>query len=94
MPYLLADYPACLAGHFQIFLFAFRYERTKPIFNYTVDECGPVHIVAGDGGNSERLVTTFIDTEPQLDFCTVGGWVGPDSRVLGVSNNRPVIGGQ
>ena len=21
------------------------YERTEPVFNYTVDECGPVHLV-------------------------------------------------
>ncbi len=23
------------------------YERTNPVYNYTVDECGPVHITIG-----------------------------------------------
>ena len=29
------------------------YERSKPVFNYAEDACGPVHIVVGDGGNYE-----------------------------------------
>jgi predicted phosphodiesterase len=29
------------------------YERSKPVFNYAEDACGPVHIVIGDGGNYE-----------------------------------------
>lgn len=29
------------------------YERTKPVRNYYMDTCGPVHITIGDGGNSE-----------------------------------------
>ena len=31
------------------------YERSTPVFNYTVDLCGPVHITIGDGGNSEGV---------------------------------------
>ena len=29
------------------------YERTKGIYNNTVDECGPVYLNVGDGGNCE-----------------------------------------
>jgi hypothetical protein len=36
-----------LFGHVHV------YERTKPVRNYYVDECGPVHITIGDGGNIE-----------------------------------------
>ncbi|BDA44108.1 Purple acid phosphatase 15 [Coccomyxa sp. Obi] len=31
------------------------YERTTPVYNYTVDPCGAVHITIGDGGNSEGV---------------------------------------
>eukprot|EP00775_Hariotina_reticulata_P006213 gene6212-6449_t len=38
------------------------YERTKPIVDYKVNECGPVHITIGDGGNIEGLYKDFMDT--------------------------------
>ena len=44
-----------VAGHLHA------YERTNPVFNYTVDQCGPVHITMGDGGNVEGLYKTFVD---------------------------------
>ena len=31
------------------------YERSHPVYNYTVDLCGSVHITIGDGGNSEGV---------------------------------------
>lgn len=31
------------------------YERTNPVYDYTVNKCGSVHITIGDGGNSEGL---------------------------------------
>ncbi|KAK9915866.1 hypothetical protein WJX75_005427 [Coccomyxa subellipsoidea] len=31
------------------------YERTAPVYNYTVNPCGAVHITIGDGGNSEGI---------------------------------------
>jgi hypothetical protein len=39
------------------------YERTHAVYNYTNNNCGTVHIIAGDGGNIEGLYTTFIDQE-------------------------------
>ncbi|GAB4821362.1 hypothetical protein N2152v2_008408 [Parachlorella kessleri] len=45
------------------------YERTKPMFNYTVDECGPVQLVVGDGGNIEGAVSKFITDQPQPAYC-------------------------
>ncbi|KAL4432463.1 hypothetical protein ABPG77_001762 [Micractinium sp. CCAP 211/92] len=44
------------------------YERTKPVYNYTVDECGPVHLIVGDGGNVEGMAAEFIDVA-QPDYC-------------------------
>ncbi|GAB4821363.1 hypothetical protein N2152v2_008409 [Parachlorella kessleri] len=40
------------------------YERSKPMYNYTLDECGPMYLVVGDGGNDEGLTNTFIDEDP------------------------------
>ena len=31
------------------------YERWDPQLNYTYNECGPVHITIGDGGNVEGV---------------------------------------
>eukprot|EP00878_Enallax_costatus_P047102 GHUV01057496.1.p1 GENE.GHUV01057496.1~~GHUV01057496.1.p1 ORF type:complete len:373 (+),score=76.41 GHUV01057496.1:799-1917(+) len=46
------------------------YERVKPINNYKVDECGPVHITIGDGGNVEGTYKDFIDTvNPRPAYC-------------------------
>ncbi|CAK0736397.1 hypothetical protein CVIRNUC_000740 [Coccomyxa viridis] len=44
------------------------YERSTPVFKYTVDPCGPVHITIGDGGNSEGI--SFLDNyqHPKLQF--------------------------
>ncbi len=29
-----------------------RYERSNPVYNLTLNDCGTVHIVVGDGGNN------------------------------------------
>jgi hypothetical protein len=42
-----------LAGHVHA------YERTYPVFNGTVDNCGPTYINIGDGGNYEGWATTW-----------------------------------
>ena len=38
-----------LAGH------THAYERTFPVYNFTANACGPVHIAIGDGGNVEGV---------------------------------------
>jgi hypothetical protein len=35
------------------------YERTLPVINYNVTDCGPVHITIGDGGNREKVANTW-----------------------------------
>lgn len=35
------------------------YERSFRVFDNKVDECGPVHIVIGDGGNREVRLHFF-----------------------------------
>ena len=37
------------------------YERTHPIYNYTINTCGPIHITIGDGGNVEGPYRNFVD---------------------------------
>lgn len=35
------------------------YERTHPVTNWTVTDCGPVHITIGDGGNREEVANEW-----------------------------------
>jgi len=40
------------------------YERTKPVRNFAPDECGPVYVVVGDGGNYEGPALPWGETQP------------------------------
>ncbi|KAJ6830044.1 putative purple acid phosphatase 20 [Iris pallida] len=42
------------------------YERFTRVYNNNADECGPVHITIGDGGNREGLATEYIDPQPKI----------------------------
>nr|GMD70103.1 purple acid phosphatase 23 isoform X1 [Ipomoea batatas] len=37
------------------------YERMNRVYNYTLDPCGPVYIIVGDGGNIEKVDVNFAD---------------------------------
>ena len=37
------------------------YERSNRVYNYTLDPCGPVHIMVGDGGNREKMAIEHAD---------------------------------
>lgn len=37
------------------------YERSNRVYNYTLDQCGPVFITIGDGGNREKMASSFAD---------------------------------
>lgn len=37
------------------------YERSNRVYNYTLDPCGPIHIVVGDGGNREKMAIAHAD---------------------------------
>lgn len=37
------------------------YERARPVFEYGLDDCAPAYVSIGDGGNLEKLATTFVD---------------------------------
>ena len=50
------------------------YERTHPMFNYQKDQCGPVYITIGDGGNVEGPYRNFVDdivpgSVPPTTYC-------------------------
>ncbi|RYR33043.1 hypothetical protein Ahy_A10g047588 isoform B [Arachis hypogaea] len=37
------------------------YERMNRVYNYTLDKCGPVYIIVGDGGNIEKVDVDHAD---------------------------------
>ncbi|XP_073281301.1 purple acid phosphatase 15-like isoform X1 [Primulina huaijiensis] len=37
------------------------YERSNRVYNYTLDPCGPIYIVIGDGGNREKMSIKHAD---------------------------------
>ena len=50
------------------------YERTHPMFNYAKDQCGPVYITIGDGGNVEGPYRNYVDdivpgSTPPTTYC-------------------------
>ncbi|KAL4420451.1 hypothetical protein ABPG75_010107 [Micractinium tetrahymenae] len=45
------------------------YERTRGVYKYQPDPCGPMYTLIGDGGNIEGLYRTFIDAQPQPAYC-------------------------
>ncbi|XP_057965783.1 purple acid phosphatase 15-like [Malania oleifera] len=55
------------------------YERSNRVYNYTLDECGPVYITVGDGGNREKMAVGHAD-EP--GHCPQP-WTTPDSHIGG-----------
>ncbi|XP_062168219.1 probable purple acid phosphatase 20 isoform X2 [Alnus glutinosa] len=44
------------------------YERFTRVYNGKADNCGPVYITIGDGGNSEGLASKFIDPKPDISI--------------------------
>lgn len=40
------------------------YERTTPVYKWEVNECGPVHLNLGDGGNREGAYVPWNDPQP------------------------------
>uniref|UniRef100_A0A0G4FPE9 Purple acid phosphatase n=1 Tax=Chromera velia CCMP2878 TaxID=1169474 RepID=A0A0G4FPE9_9ALVE len=41
------------------------YERTHPVFDYKVDNCGPTYIMIGDGGNREGAYLPWREPQPE-----------------------------
>ncbi|KAE8666297.1 putative purple acid phosphatase 20 [Hibiscus syriacus] len=48
-----------LAGHVHA------YERFTRVYNGKADDCGPVYITIGDGGNREGLANKYMDPKPE-----------------------------
>ncbi|XVE75993.1 hypothetical protein DITRI_Ditri12bG0137000 [Diplodiscus trichospermus] len=44
------------------------YERFTRVYNGTADNCAPVHITIGDGGNREGLASEYIDPTPEISI--------------------------
>lgn len=41
------------------------YERTFPTFDMAVDECGPIYLTIGDGGNREGVYLPWLSEQPE-----------------------------
>lgn len=41
------------------------YERTAAVYKWQLDECGPVHLNLGDGGNREGAYVPWTEPQPQ-----------------------------
>ncbi|KAK6244546.1 hypothetical protein QUC31_010955 [Theobroma cacao] len=44
------------------------YERFTRVYNGKADDCGPVHITIGDGGNREGLASEYMDPMPEISM--------------------------
>ncbi|KAJ7971538.1 Purple acid phosphatase [Quillaja saponaria] len=44
------------------------YERFTRVYKDKADNCGPVHITIGDGGNREGLASKYIDPKPEISI--------------------------
>jgi hypothetical protein len=56
------------------------YERTNPVYDYNLNNCGTVHITIGDGGNNEGISKYFIDeVAAEVGYCAPGKY---ESRVF------------
>ncbi|PKU68066.1 probable purple acid phosphatase 20 [Dendrobium catenatum] len=53
---------AVFAGHVHA------YERFVPVYNSKKNQCGPLHITIGDGGNREGLANKYIDPQPSISL--------------------------
>ncbi|KAH6762206.1 purple acid phosphatase 22 [Perilla frutescens var. hirtella] len=51
-----------LAGHVHA------YERFTRVYDNKADQCGPVHLTIGDGGNREGLALTFENPSPSISM--------------------------
>ncbi|KAH6806110.1 Purple acid phosphatases superfamily protein [Perilla frutescens var. frutescens] len=51
---------AVFAGHVHA------YERFVRVYEGEGNECGPIHITIGDGGNREGLATRYMDPQPNI----------------------------
>ncbi|KAK3018466.1 hypothetical protein RJ639_004126 [Escallonia herrerae] len=51
---------AVFAGHVHA------YERFTRVYKEQADDCGPVHITIGDGGNREGLASKYISPQPKI----------------------------
>ncbi|PKA65402.1 putative purple acid phosphatase 20 [Apostasia shenzhenica] len=53
---------AIFAGHVHA------YERFTRVYDNKEDQCGPVHITIGDGGNKEGLASKYITPQPSISL--------------------------
>lgn len=44
------------------------YERFTRVYKDKADNCGPVHITIGDGGNREGLATKYMEPKPEISM--------------------------
>ena len=72
------------------------YERTHPMRNYKLDNCGPVYLTVGDGGNIEGPYRNFVDEinpATNLTYCEglKSGGKTPNAALAANSSWPPYI---
>ncbi|GAX79014.1 hypothetical protein CEUSTIGMA_g6454.t1 [Chlamydomonas eustigma] len=66
-PWLIVNF------HFPMYTSYVGYERTNPVYNYSLNSCGTVHMTVGDGGNIEGVTEYFVDELiASLSYCAPG----------------------
>jgi hypothetical protein len=49
------------------------YERTNPVYNYSLNNCGTIHMTVGDGGNLEGITEQYVDVLANVtEYCAPG----------------------
>ncbi|KZV48951.1 Purple acid phosphatase 21 [Dorcoceras hygrometricum] len=69
-----------LAGHVHA------YERFTRVYDNNANECGPVYVTIGDGGNREGLATTFESPSPSISLYREASFGHGRLRVLNSSH--------
>ena len=50
------------------------YERTAPLYDHQLNECGPVHLTLGDGGNREGAALPWLHPQPEWSLFREGSF--------------------
>ncbi|KAK2655319.1 hypothetical protein Ddye_008371 [Dipteronia dyeriana] len=64
------------------------YERFTRVFNDKADNCAPVHITIGDGGNREGLASKYIDPKPEISLFREASFGHGELEVVNVTHAR------
>lgn len=62
------------------------YERSQPVYNWKLDDCGPAHLIVGSGGGG--LDTKFLEEPDTCKPSRLGGFTQPQACPLNVFDGQ------